>query len=158
MPKSRNWHIIWIFIIFGNALSMSAGFIIYSLVVSVRTSWFSMTPSFKYAAAALVRINLVYSSKFVVNVNEGFLSPRSFVREREIEMRRREMRKRRGRGRGREDSISFILLPLRKLRTWRTRPSRPMRCDMWIVEWMRYPTNQPTNRRTEPIIEMRGRI
>ena len=27
----------------------------------------------------------------------------------------------------------------------RTRPSRPIRCDVWIVERMRYPTNRPTN-------------
>ena len=31
-----------------------------------------------------------------------------------------------------------------------TRPSRLIRCDMWIVERMRYrPTNQPTNRPTD---------
>ena len=26
-----------------------------------------------------------------------------------------------------------------------TRPSRPIRCDVWIVERMRYPTDQPTD-------------
>ena len=26
-----------------------------------------------------------------------------------------------------------------------TRPSRPIRCDVWIVERMRYPTNRPTD-------------
>ena len=30
-----------------------------------------------------------------------------------------------------------------------TRPSRPIRCDMWIVERMRYPTDRPTNRQTD---------
>ena len=25
-------------------------------------------------------------------------------------------------------------------------PSRPIRCDVWIVEQLRYPTNQPTDR------------
>ena len=29
-----------------------------------------------------------------------------------------------------------------------TRPSRPIRCDVWIVERMRYPTDQPTDRLT----------
>ena len=28
---------------------------------------------------------------------------------------------------------------------YKTRPSRPMWFDMWIVEWRRYPTNQPTD-------------
>ena len=32
----------------------------------------------------------------------------------------------------------------------RTRPSRPIRCDVWIDERMRY----PTNRRTQPVIEV----
>ena len=27
----------------------------------------------------------------------------------------------------------------------RTRPSRPIRCNVWIVERMRYPTDRPTN-------------
>ena len=31
----------------------------------------------------------------------------------------------------------------------KTRPSRPIRCDMWIVERMQYPTNQPTNQPTD---------
>ena len=31
----------------------------------------------------------------------------------------------------------------------RTRPSRPIRCDLWIVERMRYPTNQPTDQPTD---------
>ena len=30
-----------------------------------------------------------------------------------------------------------------------TRPSRPIRCDVWIVERMCYPTDQPTNRPTD---------
>ena len=30
----------------------------------------------------------------------------------------------------------------------KTRPSRPIRCDVWIVEQMRYPTNQLTDRPT----------
>ena len=30
--------------------------------------------------------------------------------------------------------------------TW---PSRPIRCDMWIVERMRYPTNRPADRPTD---------
>ena len=30
-----------------------------------------------------------------------------------------------------------------------TRPSRPIRCDVWIVERMRYPTDRPTNRPTD---------
>ena len=33
----------------------------------------------------------------------------------------------------------------------KTRPSRPMRCVVWIVEWMRY---QPTDQRTQPVIEV----
>ena len=28
----------------------------------------------------------------------------------------------------------------------KTRPSRPIRCDMWIVERMRYPTDRQTDR------------
>ena len=35
-----------------------------------------------------------------------------------------------------------------------TRPSRPIRCDVWIVERMRYPTDQPTDQRTQPVIEV----
>ena len=39
-----------------------------------------------------------------------------------------------------------------------TRPSRPIRCDVWIVERLRYPTDQPTDRptdrRTQPVIEV----
>ena len=35
-----------------------------------------------------------------------------------------------------------------------TRPSRPIRCDVWIVERMRYrPTDRPTNQRTEWVVE-----
>ena len=30
-----------------------------------------------------------------------------------------------------------------------TRPSRPIRCDVWIVERMRYPTNQLTDQPTD---------
>ena len=30
-----------------------------------------------------------------------------------------------------------------------TRPSRPIWCDVWIVEQMRYPTNRPTDRPTD---------
>ena len=40
----------------------------------------------------------------------------------------------------------------------KTRPSRPIRCDVWIVERMRYPTDRPTDRptdqRTQPVIEV----
>ena len=32
-----------------------------------------------------------------------------------------------------------------------TRPSRPIRYNVWIVERMRYPTDQPTNQRTQPV-------
>ena len=32
---------------------------------------------------------------------------------------------------------------------FRTRPSRPIRCDVLIVERTRYPTDQPTNRQTD---------
>ena len=39
----------------------------------------------------------------------------------------------------------------RRKRIRGTRPSRPIRCDVWIVEQMRY---RPTNRRTEPVIEV----
>ena len=46
----------------------------------------------------------------------------------------------------------------RKERKEETRPSRPIRCDVWIVERMRYPTDQPTdrptNQRTQPVIEV----
>ena len=31
----------------------------------------------------------------------------------------------------------------------KTRQSRPIRCDVWIVERMRYPTNRPTDRPTD---------
>ena len=30
-----------------------------------------------------------------------------------------------------------------------TRPSRPIMCDVWIVERMRYPTDRPTNQPTD---------
>ena len=37
----------------------------------------------------------------------------------------------------------------------KTRPSRPIRCDVWIVERMRYqPTNRQTDQRTQPVIEV----
>ena len=40
----------------------------------------------------------------------------------------------------------------------KTRPRRPLRCDVWIVEQMRYPTDQltdrPTNQWTQPVIEV----
>ena len=41
----------------------------------------------------------------------------------------------------------------------RTRPSRLIGCDVWIVERMRYrltnrPTDQPTDRRIQPVIEV----
>ena len=32
--------------------------------------------------------------------------------------------------------------------TSKTRPCRPISCDLWIVEQMRYPTNSPTDRPT----------
>ena len=40
-----------------------------------------------------------------------------------------------------------------------TRPSRPIRCAVWIVERIRYrptnrPTDRPTNQRTQPVIEV----
>ena len=31
----------------------------------------------------------------------------------------------------------------------KTRPSRPIRCDVWIVERMRYPTDRPTDQQTD---------
>ena len=31
----------------------------------------------------------------------------------------------------------------------KTRPSRSIRCDVWIVKWMRYPTDQPTDQPTD---------
>ena len=33
----------------------------------------------------------------------------------------------------------------------KTRPSRPIRCDVLIVERMRYPTDQPTDKPTQPV-------
>ena len=41
------------------------------------------------------------------------------------------------------DTIAFCS----KWEIWRTRPStcRPIRCDVWIVERMRYPTDRQTN-------------
>ena len=44
--------------------------------------------------------------------------------------------------------IPKYLFNLSKIETLvrETRPSRPIRCDVWIVEWMRYrPTNRPTD-------------
>ena len=42
----------------------------------------------------------------------------------------------------------------KKTKAWRvshqlTRPSRPIRCAVWIVERMHYPTDRPTNRQTD---------
>ena len=37
-------------------------------------------------------------------------------------------------------------------RSYKTRPSRPIRCDMWIVERMRYPTDQQTDQPTDTAI------
>ena len=34
------------------------------------------------------------------------------------------------------------------------RKSRPIRCAGWIVKQMHYPTNRPTDRRTQPIKEV----
>ena len=31
----------------------------------------------------------------------------------------------------------------------KTRPSRPIRCDVWIVKRMRYPTDKPTDQQTD---------
>ena len=37
-----------------------------------------------------------------------------------------------------------------KNETFKTRPSRPIRCDVWIIQRLRYqPTNQPTDRATD---------
>ena len=33
----------------------------------------------------------------------------------------------------------------KEAKTERTRPSGPIRCDVWIVEQMRYPTDRPTD-------------
>ena len=32
---------------------------------------------------------------------------------------------------------------------YQTRPSRPIRCDVWIVKQMRYPTDRPTDQPTD---------
>ena len=40
----------------------------------------------------------------------------------------------------------------------KTRPSRQIRCAVWIVKRMRYqPTDRPTDQRTKPVIEVRWR-
>ena len=35
-----------------------------------------------------------------------------------------------------------------------SRPSRPIRRDVWIVERMRFPTDRPTDQRTQPVVEV----
>ena len=50
---------------------------------------------------------------------------------------------------GRWDKMTMRSIPHAMVKTMKiTRPSRPIRCDVWIVERMRYPTDQPTNRPT----------
>ena len=44
-------------------------------------------------------------------------------------------------------AILHRLIPV--IRGLETRPSRPIRCGVWIVEQMRYPTNRPTNQPTD---------
>ena len=38
-----------------------------------------------------------------------------------------------------------------------TRPSRPIRCAVWIVQTFALPTDRQTDRRTKPVIEVRWR-
>ena len=41
-------------------------------------------------------------------------------------------------------------------RWYATRPSWTIRCDVWIVKRMRYPTNQPTDRPTDQLTDTAG--
>ena len=45
--------------------------------------------------------------------------------------------------------VTIHSFTLQLLIVCQTRPSRPIRCDVWIVKRMRYPTNQPTDRPTD---------
>ena len=85
-------------------------------------------------------------------------------REKEKKKRRKEKKKKESKDKEKQilydkNQISLFILTLPRIHgSMKTRPSRPIRCAVWIVERMRYrPTDQPTDQRTQPVIEVRWR-